>query len=348
MLFRYPAGAAKDNWLHDCLAIVMQNIQERLAGGLPLPPWPEIIPELYRDELSTRRGLRDRIRSFYQAVSALDQADRDRIYEAFLNQNQIPQLLACGGECEDVEALPEPAREPIRNLFRFGFQLLGEFGVRDKVYSEIYSAIPDHLCPFCGLEYFDAPGGPREALDHYLSEARYPFAAANLRNLVPMGHKCNSKYKLAQDILRREDGTRRRSFDPYEATAGVRVYLSRSTPFEGKGGILPDWIIDFAPDNEEASTWDQVFRIRERYRRDILDIEFNRWLGNFSSWCRRTVQASAANAIPVLEALEWYADLQDECGLGDRAFLKAAMFRMLGQQCRDGNERLINLLQDLI
>lgn len=347
MLFRYPAGPAEENWLHHCLAAVMQEIHRILSEAQPFPEWPDIIPEAYRSELRSRRGLRDRIQTFYDAISALTQDDRNRIYEAFLNQNQIPQLLACGCECADIEELPEAARKPIGNLFSFGFQLLADLGVRDKVYSHIYSSIPDHLCPFCGLEYFDAPGGPREALDHYLSEVQYPFAAANLRNLVPMGHKCNSKYKLAKDILRQEDGTRRRSFDPYGTAAGVQVGLSRSRPFEGKDGRIPAWQIDFDPAGEETTTWDEVFRIRERYERDILDEEFISWLRNFSAWCK-SAQIQTGGAAAVLDALERYADFQLACGLADRSFLKAEMFRMLWQHCRGGNERLIEFINDLI
>jgi hypothetical protein len=303
---------------------------------------------MYRPALRSRRGLRDRIQEFYGAICALTQVDWDRIHGAFVNQNQISQLLACACECEVIDELPEAVRESIGNLFGFGFKLLTDLGTRDKVYSELYSATPHHLCAFCGLEYFDAPGGPREAFDHYLSEARYPFAAANLRNLVPMGHKCNSKYKLAKDILRSGDGTRRRSFDPYgEVIAVVNVGLSRSRPFEGRDERIPAWQIDFDPAGEETATWDEVFRIRERYERDILDKEFDNWLRNFSSWCK-AMQEVAAGALTVLDALEWYADLQEECGLSDRAFLKAAMFRMLWQQCRDGNGRLIDLMGDLI
>lgn len=347
MLFRYPVVPAKVNWLHSCLADVMQRIHAILCEGQPFPEWPDIIPEAYRPALRSRRGLKERIQDYYKAISTLSQHEWDRIYEAFQNQNRISQLLTCDCDCEDLDSLPEATREQIGNLFGFGFQLLAELGTRDKAYSDIYSAISDHLCPFCGLEYFDAPGGPREAFDHYLPEAQYPFAAANLRNLVPMGHKCNSKYKLAKDILRQEDGTRRRSFDPYGAAAALHICMSRSRPFEGKDGRIPAWQIDFDPASEETTTWDNVFRIRERYERDILDKEFNTWLRNFSSWCK-SVQIQTTGATAVLEALERYADYQLSCGLADRSFLKAAMFRMLWQHCRNGNERLIEFLNDLI
>ena len=94
------------------------------------------------------------------------------------------------------------------------------------------------MCPFCGCEYFDAPGAPREDLDHYLPKSLYPFAAANLRNLVPMGMKCNERYKLAQDILRDAAGVRRRSFDPY-AERQIKVILDNSVPLAARTAKRP-------------------------------------------------------------------------------------------------------------
>ena len=91
------------------------------------------------------------------------------------------------------------------------------------------------MCPFCALEYFDAPGAPREDLDHYLAVSRYPFAAANLRNLTPMGMKCNERHKGDGDILRDEAGNRRQSFDPY-VERELQVSVLNSIPFAQADG----------------------------------------------------------------------------------------------------------------
>ncbi|MCK7494405.1 MAG: hypothetical protein MZW92_26920 [Comamonadaceae bacterium] len=61
--------------------------------------------------------------------------------------------------------------------------LLTKIGIRDRRYQAIYKSAMYHMCPFCGCEYFDAPGAPREDLDHYLAKSRYPFAAVNLEIL---------------------------------------------------------------------------------------------------------------------------------------------------------------------
>ncbi|MFM7366725.1 MAG: hypothetical protein ACKO2Z_02745, partial [Sphaerospermopsis kisseleviana] len=203
-----------------------------------------------------------------------------------------------------------------------------------------------HTCPFCGCENFDAPESPREALDHYLVEKKYPFAAANLRNLVPMGNKCNSRYKLAEDILINQNGIRRKSFDPYNHEE-IRLCLDNSQPFAGNDGQLPRWQIEFSLNTEEVTTWDEVFHIRERYERDVLNPQFKRWLDDFKSWCK------SANIVPssqgeLVDCLNTYATLYEEMGISDRAFLKAAVFRMFHIHCQQGNQRLISFLMSRV
>ncbi len=95
-----------------------------------------------------------------------------------------------------------------------------------------------------------------------------------------MGNKCNSRYKLAQDILTKKDGTRRKSFDPYNH-GEISLSLNNSQPFAGKNGQLPRWQIEFSPNTEEIITWDEVFHIRERYEKNVLNEEFKSWLRSF-------------------------------------------------------------------
>jgi hypothetical protein len=346
VLYGYPLDATTQNWLHDCLCEILGSIHASLGAGQAPPEWPAIIPEPYRDLLSTRTGLRDRLISYTRALGRLGLANQNRVLQALNDQNRIGLLLSCSCACEAISDLPKHIQKPVTELFSFAFKLLTPLGLRDYHYKAIFEATEDHVCPFCGCEYFDAPGAPREALDHYLSESKYPFAAANLRNLVPMGNKCNSRYKLAQDILRRNDGTRRRSFDPYNH-GRIRICLDNSQPFAGTDGTVPQWQIDFEPNTEEATTWDDVFKVRERYKRDILDRSFNRWLDKFSAWCR-SANISIDTDQEIIDAIERYARLAEEEGITDRAFLRAAVFRMLHKHCRQGNQRLVKLIRGVV
>jgi hypothetical protein len=349
MLFGYPISATTDNWLHECLCETLQLIHTKIETGKPLPEWPETIPELYRNRLQRRTGLKDRLQVYQTEVAKLTVAEQNRILQALNDQNEIALLLSCQHDCEAMTELPSDIREPVKALFEFAFSLLTDFEIRDKHYKAIYDASSYHVCPFCGCEYFDAPGAPREALDHYLPEHKYSFAAANLRNLVPMGNKCNSRYKLAQDILRKDDGTRRRSFDPYKHQT-VTISLDDSRPFAGTigktGEQLPKWEINFSSSSEEVTTWDDVFHIQERYKRDVLDETFNTWLNGFRSWCQsRNIPNTDQEWV---DAIEGYAIYHESLGFEDRAFLKAAVFRMLQTHCQKGDQRLIKFIRDVV
>jgi hypothetical protein len=346
VLFGYPLEATSENWIHECLCDMVSAIHLGLDADVPPPDWPDIIPATHREQLRSRMGLRDRLRVYRQAVTTLSPQERQQVATCLSDQNRIADLLSCASNCEVLDDLPASVRGPVADLFGFAFDLLGALGLRDGLYQTIYEKCTHKVCPFCGCEYFDAPGAPREDLDHYLAKSLYPFAAANLRNLVPMGIKCNERYKLAQDILRNAAGVRRSSFDPYtERTITVR--LERSVPFAGQDGRLPEWMIDLIPDSPECITWDEVFRLRERIRRDVLDPSFFRWLGDFAAWFKKRI--GAPQDIPaVLNAMQIYADDMKMPGLTAREFLRAPVFQMLHRYCENGDERLRDFMLALV
>lgn len=317
-----------------------------LQTAQELPDWPEIIPDQYRSRLNTRTGLRNRLVTYQRALATLSPTEQNQVLQALHDQNQISSLLSCTCDCVTISDLPAAIRWPAKDLLLFAFKLLTDLGVRDHQYKIIFNSLTHHVCPFCGCECFDGPGGPREVLDHYLSKDKYPFASANLRNLVPMGNKCNSRYKRAQDILFSDAGVRRRSFDPYNHTE-IRISLENSVPFEGTDGQLPRWQIEFNPNNEEVDTWDEVFHIRERYSRDVLDLSFKRWLSDFQAWCRSTY-VGHVSAEKLTDEIQSYCFYLEVSGFSDCGFLRAAVFRMLLRHCEKNNQRLINLLLDLV
>ncbi|MGI0489871.1 hypothetical protein ACN4EK_31025 [Pantanalinema rosaneae CENA516] len=362
MLFGYPLAATAENWLHECLDQILQFIHKNLDNGNLSTDWAEAIAEPYRTRLKRRLkvsekpdpkklSLGDKLKSYQTSLKSFDISERSRILQAFNDQNNIALLLSGACACEAITDLPKEIREPVKILFQAAFASLTDLEIRKKQYELIYNNLSYRVCPFCGCEDFDGLDAPQEALDHYLPEHKYPFAAANLRNLVPMGNKCNSRYKLVQDIISKEDGTRRKSFDPYNHHRTIAISLDKSQPFSGAigqiGTPLPRWEIDFSFDSEEVRTWDEVFKIRERYERDVLNEGFNSYLREFGNHCK------AFNCIPtsvneLIDAISRYADFQESNGFKDKAFLKAAVFRMLQIHCQNGDQRLINFIKDIV
>jgi hypothetical protein len=231
MLFGYLINPNPENWLHECLYDIFNSIHDSLKTEYTLPTWPEIIPEKHRQKLQKRRGLKQKLNTYQTNLSLLTITEQDLILEALNEQNNISQLLSCQQvDCKTIDDLPSAIREPIKNLFEFAFDLLGELEIRDLHYRKIYKKIPFRVCPFCGYEKFSSPeiGSKREELDHYLLKKSYPFAGANLYNLIPMCHKCNSQYKHEENILYKKDGTRRKVFDPYNHTQIIQLSLDTS------------------------------------------------------------------------------------------------------------------------
>lgn len=347
MLFGYPPPSPQNNWLHYCVLAAVRKVHKLLDANQLYPKWPMIMPVKYQAILKRRSGLRDRLEAYDTELRKLPtKAERDAVLAAVTDQNRIAELLSNNSNCATLSGLPASIRPTITSLFEFVFKLLTDFKMRDVHYKAVYDAIPEHICPFCGTEYFDAPGAPREALDHYLAISHYPFAGANLRNLVPMGHKCNSNYKLADDVLHDAGGRRRVAFDPYRH-GKVSLVLDRSAPFDGSTPSKPNWQIDFHPDTAAIPTWDAVFSIRERYKRDHLDEGYLAWLGEFRSWARSAQQHGNTDA-DLVNALTLFEQFCASNGMRDRAFLKAAVFRMLRLRCEEGHDRLKQLLRDLI
>lgn len=347
MLFGYPLAATQNNWLHDCVLTAVQNVHAMVDAKKQYPAWPKILPDEHRATLKSRTGLRDRLNAYNIALRTLSsKSERDAVLAAVMDQNRIPELLSNACNCSAIGSLPTAIHDAATELFDFAFGLLTDLKVRDEHYKAIYDAAIDHVCPFCGAEYFDAPGAPREALDHYLAKSRYPFAAVNLRNLVPMGHKCNSNYKLAVDVLFDTRGARRVAFDPYNHTK-IGVVLDDSDPFGGSTQHTPKWAIKFEPDAPGVLTWDEVFSVRKRYQRDHLDEGYSAWLREFRNWARSADRRgdTDANLVDALRRFEQYCS---DSGMRDKAFLKAAVFRMLRLRCEQGHVRLIQQLRDLM
>jgi hemerythrin len=290
------------------------------------------------------------LNAYQKTLKNLTTTEQERILRALHDQNEIALLLSCQLNCETISDLPQTIHKPVKELFECAFELLTKLDIRDHHYKAIYDATP-HICPFCGCQPFDALGSRREALDHYLAESIYPLAGSNLRNLVPMCNKCNSGYKLGQDMLTKKNGTRRKSFDPYSYNCtGIKLSLEKSQPFAGtrtETGQLPRWQIEFKPNSEEVLTWDEVFDIRERYKRDVLDAEFNTWLRHFNSWLK-CLNIPHSSDEELVEAMDRYANYYEDQGMSDRAFLKAAVFRMLHTHCKNDDQRLISFIRSVI
>lgn len=129
-------------------------------------------------------------------------------------------------------------------------------------------------CPFCGVnDLLGEYHNKREAYDHYLPKALYPFNSINFRNLVPACHHCNSSYKTSKDLAYTPKDParvvhRRAVFFPYgPATHSIELKITLQHADIAK--LTPaDITFHFGPVDvsEEIDTWKDVYGIEERYK----------------------------------------------------------------------------------
>ncbi|ATN35234.1 hypothetical protein ACO34A_15635 [Rhizobium sp. ACO-34A] len=345
MLFTYSPSGLQENWLNDTIISIVSSGMDAIAEGNAPTEWPDCIPLGKRAALQTRTGIRDRLITLYQSFGALEPDVRAQLQQAMLRQTALPEVLTDGLECVSITDFPKEVKVAVRSLFDFLFELLSELQVdgkciRDIQYSAIYAELKDRICPFCGLGYFRGPGAPRHNLDHYMPISRYPFAGADLRNLPPICSECNSDFKGATDILYDAQGIRRMCSDPYNGPT-YTISLAGSRLFEGeslKGIQYPQWVIGFlGPTQAQAATWDEIYKIRDRYIRDVLTPDFLPWLRHFAKWYVGA-KGYDHDGQTIASSIPEYIELVIQDGWADRAFLKAQVFLLVSQECED-NER---------
>lgn len=359
MLRCYPIAATEENWLHETIISIILELHVRLGRGENIvrdqETWRQLIPaaldEFKRNKIAALRGIRDRVFEYLVEIEQLNPVRRPRILAVMDSQNKVAELLEGEEVISSLEAEFPRVHERVKGLFVFCYEKLTDLKVRERQYRIIFNDLPEKTCPFCGIERVMNPDETAQDQDHYLAKSIYPFAAANMRNLVPMCRVCNRDYKKNRDVIRCEDGNRRLAFDPYNCVS-PSVSLLGSNLDAQNDSILPEWQIEFLPGSQQAETWNAVFDIRTRYKRDVLNQNFNRWFGDFAKKCsadrRRELIAADLSDEQILERLRFYFEDKTENPSIREGFLEPKMFEFLLAQFQAGNQRVIGLIRDAV
>lgn len=337
-----PAAATAENWMCHALNAALLDGFDRTDRGEAPAVWPECLPLAERDRLRRRGKLGEAVSGVVTAYAALGSADRVSVREARDDQLHLADLYAGGRAALTIKSLPVSMAAPLREFANCVFDALDEMGVRDRSYET--HGVDQHLaCAFCGYEAADNARIRNMDWDHYLAKSLYPFAGANLNNFAPMGDGCNRSFKGSKDMLRDNDGARRRCFDPY-ASEPARMDLRASTLFaRGTGNLLPEWRITMHGDPELCATWDSVFHLRERWI-GRLDTIYRACLGKFGD-LHRGDTLSDQEVVDRLARLA-AAHGNNETAPGD--FLPAAVYDLWSVRCTAGGDesgRLLGLLR---
>lgn len=117
MLFAYPAAAAAENWLHECLAVTLRTGMEDIEAGRPRAGWPDCIAAERRDRLQRFSQLQERLDAVFTAYEALDPAARQIVRDAMDDQEAIAELFNGGRKADRLEDLPVSLRGPAQRFF---------------------------------------------------------------------------------------------------------------------------------------------------------------------------------------------------------------------------------------
>jgi len=233
------------------------------------------------------------VERIYGLFSALTPPQIDQIKQWYQANNDIEKICANDPAVQiaryaDIKAIHPDLSDQLASFFKelYSQRLLDLAALRKKIgqIDEHYQAFMQvntiGKCPFCGLG--DIKGvhhSKREAYDHYLPKALYPFNSINFRNLAPACHECNSTYKLSKDPVHNAYG-RRKAFYPYATSShGIDITIDLGTPDIDR--LAPaDIQLTFGPAavHEEIKTWKEVYGIEERYKAKCCGSDAKNWL----------------------------------------------------------------------
>lgn len=337
MFYTLSDAALSENMLSEMLiSEIIKAIQYINAGEAP-DEFPEGIDEENREIFQRSPGLIARFRAFVVALQEVNSAAREQVLAAITSQNNLPDILdgmtyfySCRESQPKIQLLAA-------DLFSFAFNKLTDLKlpgmndvVRDWHYKIIFASLPKKCCPVCGIEKLEAPHPdiPRHDLDHYLAISRYPFAGVNLKNLTPMGDRCNKSYKRATDIMFDSGGNRRQSYFPY-GSATAHITIAGSVLFGAEDGSH-EWAVVLEPATAQSLNWNRVFEIQLRYL-GILRTDVDQWVDQLCQYMKGH-QVNLASKSSVLQGMQRFSVICEYESLPGIALLKRSVVDLIASE----------------
>lgn len=333
MLYCLQPDATVENWLYESLHTAFLASFAAIDTGEEVTPWLDFVPDAHRTRLKRRKLLGASIVAVIDGYRHLSGSDRALLREALDDQRQLTELFNGNRAALCRDLLPLPMQPLVAEYAERAFTTLEELGIKSRSYA-IHSTGGYLACAFCGYEAYDSSRVRNMDWDHYLARSLYPFVSANLRNLSPMGDACNRNYKGSKDVLRSNNGMRRRCFDPYGSQTATVDLLGSRLFARGRGNVLPEWNLTITGDPDACATWDSIFRLRERWN-DRLDEVHASCLKFVGGTMRRSVVPADQD---ILDRLQGYAHGHRAQGSAAGTFLERAVYELWATRCAQGGE----------
>ncbi|MFK3725738.1 hypothetical protein ACI2KE_18125 [Pseudomonas monteilii] len=249
------------------------------------------------DDISLPHGLWDAVQaneptlkhlqSLEAAIAATDPDTRYELYLAFRGAENTQLFLG-----HSTSIIPDPPdtvaaelKKLAAHLFENTSKLVGVTRACGETvmdhYNRYSSDLPPgngNVCGMCATEllaqrqhHIAAQYQWRAPYDHLLAKDKYPQFGVDPSNLLPTCHTCNSKAKLAKDLIRDTAGVRRACFNPWIENAHGQVVLDVEfldiSPL-ATWSIIP---VDHVS-QKKLTTWNEVYKIKERIEGEFLSL----------------------------------------------------------------------------
>lgn len=221
-------------------------------------------------------------------LSALPQRQKHALRDSLALNTEPCAFLA--DRTEPLPYIPDPVFPALKTIAVHLFQRTAKLRGVEQACGE---CIDDHyarfrngsapgngnVCCVCGTEYLAQVRADendneqwRGPYDHLLAKDLYPLYGVDPKNLLPICNTCNSKAKLAKDLVLK-DGVRRLSFSPWAEHASMQEI---EVVVDDANDLFPRVVVNLRsndPDRQEKlATWDDVYEIKSRVEGEFKEL----------------------------------------------------------------------------
>lgn len=222
----------------------------------------------FKDIYDSYDWLKTEVDEIYVLCKKLTPLEKQSIKDAFVINNDIEKLCNGASVPKYLDELPDVVKNKMKPLLVDFYETLLERkkvpGTKQDYYQKLIDENNLLYCPCCGLSYFESEDSKyREAFDHYLPKAHYPFLSVNFKNLVPLCHKCNSDRKGEKDPIK----NKKTAFYPFSNnnSHSIQINFQIDKTKDLRNLEREDLQINLLGEAEKIETWDRLFDIKERY-----------------------------------------------------------------------------------
>ena len=284
MLLPVRAGL-RHSAVFDGLNLLMQELLLSSCAGRALDD--SSLPQGLWSAVSANGPTLACLQSVRSAIAATSEEVKYDLYLAF-NETKSSEIFF-GDKNPIIPEPPETVTVELKklaaHLFENTSKLVGVTRACGETIMDHYNRYSsDHapgngnVCGMCATELLaqrqhriQAKNQWRAPYDHLLAKDKYPQFGVDPYNLLPICHTCNSKAKLAKDLIRDIKGLRRICFNPWSENAHGLVTLQIEF-FD----ILPMAIWSMTPTNpinlRKLETWNEVYKIKERIEGEFVSL----------------------------------------------------------------------------